>query len=63
MPPKMENQRSVLVKDFSAKSIVTTLEYLPYSSDLAPADFYLFPWLKSALTGQHFCDATVIIKS
>jgi len=31
--------RSVLVKDFSAKNKVTTLEHLPYSTDLAPTDF------------------------
>jgi len=41
---------------------VTTLEHLPYSSDLAPADFYLFPRLKSALMGQDFCDAADIIE-
>jgi len=32
-----------LVKDFIIKNNVTTLEHLPYSSDLAAADFYLFP--------------------
>jgi hypothetical protein len=26
-----------------AKNNVKTLEHLPYSHDLAPADFYLFP--------------------
>jgi transposase len=31
---------SVLVKDFLAKNNVKTLEYPPYSPDLAPADFY-----------------------
>jgi histone-lysine N-methyltransferase SETMAR len=34
--------RSVLIKDFLAKNNVTTLEHPPYSSDLAPAYFYLF---------------------
>jgi hypothetical protein len=29
--------------------------------DLASADFYPFPRLKSALTGWRFCDATEII--
>jgi len=53
----------VLVKDFSAKSNVTTMEYPPYSSDLVEVDFFLFPRLKSALKGWRFCDATVIIKS
>jgi hypothetical protein len=34
---------------------------LPYFADLAPADFYLFPCLKSALKGRHFGDAINII--
>jgi hypothetical protein len=32
----------------------------PYSPDLAPADFYLFRRLKSALKRRHFCNATDI---
>jgi hypothetical protein len=41
--------QSILVKDFLAKNNVTTLEdlcTLP-SPDMAPADIYLFPQLKS----------------
>jgi hypothetical protein len=34
---------SVLIKDFVAKYNLTTHEHSPYSSDLTPADFYLFP--------------------
>jgi histone-lysine N-methyltransferase SETMAR len=30
------------------------LEHLPYSADLAPSDFYLFPKLKFFLAGQRF---------
>jgi histone-lysine N-methyltransferase SETMAR len=30
------------------------LEHLPYSPDLAPSDFYLFPQLKLFLAGQRF---------
>jgi histone-lysine N-methyltransferase SETMAR len=30
------------------------LEHLPYSPDLAPSDFYLFPKLKLFLAGQCF---------
>jgi histone-lysine N-methyltransferase SETMAR len=30
------------------------LEHPPYSADLAPSDFYLFPKLKPFLAGQHF---------
>jgi len=51
-------QLSVLVNDFLTKNNVSTLEHPPYPPDLAPADFYLFPWLKSALKGQCFCDST-----
>jgi transposase len=56
-------QRSVVVKVFSTKNNVTTLEPPPYSPDLVPAEFYLFPRLKSALKGRRFCDATDIIKN
>jgi len=38
--------RSDLVKDFLTKKNVTILEQLPYSPDLAPADFYLLSRLK-----------------
>jgi transposase len=55
--------RSVLVKDFLAKTKVTTLELPPQSSYLAPADFYLFPRLKSVLNGRRFCDVAEIIKN
>jgi len=30
------------------------LEHAPYSPDLAPSDFYLFPKLKLFLAGQRF---------
>jgi hypothetical protein len=46
--------RLPFVKDFLAKNSVTTLEHPPYSLDLPPVDFYLFPRLKSALKGWRF---------
>jgi hypothetical protein len=55
--------RSVLVKNFSAKDNVTTLEHPPYSPDLASTDVYLFPRLNSALKGRRFCDATDVVKN
>jgi hypothetical protein len=36
-------QRSVLVQDILTEDNVTTLEYLPYSPNLATADFYVVP--------------------
>jgi hypothetical protein len=55
--------RSFLVLDFLAKNKLTTLEHCPHSHDLAAADFYLFPRLKSALNAWRFCNATGIIKN
>ena len=55
--------RLVLVKDFIVKNNMTILEHLPYSSNLAAADFYLFSQLKSAMMGQDFSDAADIIQN
>jgi hypothetical protein len=55
--------RSVLVKDFLAKNDLTTMQHPTHTSDLAPADLYLFPQLKSALKEQRLCDTTDIIKN
>jgi hypothetical protein len=52
-----------LVKDFLPKNDVTTLKHLPYSPELAAADFSVFPRMKSALKGRRFCDATDVIKN
>jgi hypothetical protein len=35
-----------------AKHSVTALEHPPYSTDLPPLDFFLFPGLKPVLEGQ-----------
>jgi transposase len=39
---------------FSDKNGTTVVPQPPYSPDLAPADFFLFPKLKSALKGRRF---------
>jgi len=43
-----------LVRNFLEKNEKTTVPQLPYSPDLAPADFFLFPQLKSTLKGRRF---------
>jgi len=43
-----------LVRDFLAKRATTVIPQPPYSPDLAPADFFLFPKLKSTLKGRRF---------
>jgi len=51
-----------LVCDFLAKHAMTVLPQPPYSPDLAPADFFLFPKLKSTLKGRRF-ESIEVIKS
>jgi transposase len=42
------------VKQFLPNKNITLLEHPPYSPDLFPCDFYLFPKIKSVLKGTHF---------
>ena len=42
------------VKQFLATENIAVLEHPPYSPDLAPCDFYLFPKINSVLKGTHF---------
>jgi hypothetical protein len=41
---------------FLAKNSITKMDHPPYSPDLAPCDFWLFPKLKNALKGQRFAN-------
>ena len=43
-----------IVKNFLANRNVAVLHHLPYTPDLAPADYFLFPKLKFPLKGRHF---------
>jgi hypothetical protein len=45
---------SFLVSNFLAKTETTVVPQPPYSPGLAPADFFLFPKLKSTLKGCCF---------
>lgn len=47
---------SIMVRQFLTQRGVTVLQHPPYSPDLAPADFFLFPRLKQALKGSRFAD-------
>ena len=42
------------IREFLAKKNIPVLPHPPYSPDLAPCDFYLFPKLKWKLKGHHF---------
>ena len=41
-------------REFLAKHSITVLPHPPYSPDLAPCDFFLFPMLKRPLKGRRF---------
>ena len=45
---------------FLAQSGVTVLDHPTYSPDLAPADFFLLPRLKSSMKGARFADVVTI---
>ncbi|KAJ4435632.1 hypothetical protein ANN_18248, partial [Periplaneta americana] len=45
---------SQLIHTFLAKYGITTVRQTPYSPDLAPCDFWLFPKLKTPLKGSRF---------
>ena len=42
------------VREFLAKSKTIIRPQLPYSPDLAPADFFLFPKLRKPMKGKRF---------
>jgi len=43
---------TVLVQAFLAKHLITQVCQHPYSPDLSPCDFWLFPKLRSPLKGR-----------
>jgi len=45
---------SLLIREFLTKHEMTVVPQPPYTPDLAPADFLLFPQLKSSLKGRRF---------
>ena len=48
------SHNAAIVKKFLPNRNVAVLHHPPYSPDLAPANYFLFPKLKFSLKGQHF---------
>ena len=48
--------RAVTTNEFLAKHNILALPHPPYSPDLAPCDFFLFPQLKKTMKGRQFDD-------
>ena len=53
-PTKLQIFANILPKK------ITTLYHCPYSPDLSPPDYFLFPMLKMKLKGVHFVDVAVV---
>ncbi|GFT39249.1 putative mariner transposase [Trichonephila clavipes] len=51
---KAPAHNALSVKRYLADKRTPVLEHAPYSPDLAPSDFFLFPKIKSALKGTRF---------
>jgi hypothetical protein len=47
-------------KQFLASKSICVIQQPPYSPELAPADFFLFPKVKLALKGERFSDISDI---
>uniref|UniRef100_A0A672HZ50 Tc1-like transposase DDE domain-containing protein n=1 Tax=Salarias fasciatus TaxID=181472 RepID=A0A672HZ50_SALFA len=54
--------RALRVKQFLVKNGMALLPHPPYSSDLAPCDFCLFPRMKKELKGWRFDDEEEVQK-
>jgi hypothetical protein len=50
------SRKNKRTRGFLASKQITVLEHPPYSPDLAPSDFFLFPKLKEILKRRHFDD-------
>ena len=54
---------AVSINEFLAGKSIPVVPQLPYSPDLSPCDFFLFPRLKNHLKGRHFGTLDNIQKS
>jgi len=57
------SHNATIVKQFLGQRKVIVLDHPPYSPDLAPADYFLFPEVKSHLKGRLFGSISDIQKA
>jgi hypothetical protein len=53
-PGQRSSAQCTIGSTVSGKTTIPVLHHAPYSPDLAPCDFFLFPKLKHPLKGTHF---------
>jgi len=51
---------ALIIREFLAKNNIAVLEQPPYSPNLDPCDFFLFPKLKEVIKGTRFKDSEAI---
>jgi len=54
--------KALSVQQFLTKNSMTQLLHPPYSPDLTPCDFFLFPQIKKVLRGKRFTDVEKVKK-
>ncbi|EZA53809.1 Histone-lysine N-methyltransferase SETMAR, partial [Ooceraea biroi] len=54
------SHKTIAVRQFVGKKGIVMLDRPPYSPDLAPCDYFLFPKLKIAVKGTRYNDITDI---
>ncbi|EFN76727.1 Histone-lysine N-methyltransferase SETMAR, partial [Harpegnathos saltator] len=57
------SHKAIMVREFLTKKGIIVIDHPPYSPDLAPCDFWLFPKLKLAMKGNRFDTIPVIQKT
>ena len=60
-PRQCPAHTSLSVQQFLAKNM-TVIPHPPYSPDLAPCDFFLFPCMKGQVKGKRFADVGEVRK-
>ena len=48
------------VNEFLMKKQICVIDHPPYSPDLSPCDYFLFPKLKTAMKGAYYDDVPII---
>ena len=59
----MLHHNNAPINEFLAEKSIPVVPQPPYSLDLSPCDFFLFPWLKNHLKRRHFDTLDNIQKS
>ena len=57
------HEKDLRIFDYLIKNRIVTINYSPYSPDIAPCDFYLFRKLHLAMKGKRYADVDAIQKA